>query len=225
MRVKSGGTPVAFFDVDAGSGLVFPQRVADLPAPSWPPGGPNGFWIVNNRCNGNDCRLTGFIAQEYRQICAGGGGEGGEGPCTNERPFHEIYAACPAGTQSGNNIAYTVGSGGEGGDTQTLYLDEGTCYAPSPRPTDLFGYDITGAVPGYFWTVQSARPIVGFKLNPLNGPTRPSPSRTPGTISALHWRGMGAAPSPVRLGASTVQPRRTSTALPSPAPAGATRPL
>lgn len=170
MRVTSGGTPVAFFDVDAGSGLVFPQRVADPPAPSWPPGGPNGFWIVNNRCNGNDCRLTGFIAQEYRQICAGGGGEGGEGPCTNERPFHEIYAACPAGTQSGNNIVYTVGSGGEGGDTQTLYLDEGTCYAPSPRPTDLFGYDITGAVPGYFWTVQSVRPIVGFKLNPLYGP-------------------------------------------------------
>lgn len=170
MRVTSGGVPVAFFDVDASSELVFPQRVAPLPTPAWPPGGPNGVWIVNNRCNGDDCRLTGFIAQEYRQVCTGGGGDSGDGTCTNERPFLEVYAACPAGTQSGDRIAYTVGSGGEGGDTQTYFLDEATCYAPSQRPTDLYGIDVTGTLSGTYWTAHSGRPVVGFRLNPLYGP-------------------------------------------------------
>ena len=71
MRVTSGGVPVAFFDVDANSALVFPRRVADLPTPAWPAGGPYGVWIVNNQCSGDNCHLTGFIAQEHRQICTG----------------------------------------------------------------------------------------------------------------------------------------------------------
>lgn len=169
MRVASGGVPVAFFDVDASSGLVFPRRVADLPTPVWPPGGPNGAWIVNNQCNGDDCRLTGFIAQEHRQICTGAGGDS-DPVCTTERPFHEVYAACPAGTQSGDHIAYTVDSGGEGGSSQAFTLDQGTCYAPTPRPTEHVGTDLTGAVPGFYWTVHTSRPVVGFRLNPLYGP-------------------------------------------------------
>jgi conjugal transfer mating pair stabilization protein TraN len=169
MRVTSGGVPVAFFDVDANSALVFPRRVADLPTPAWPAGGPNGVWIVNNQCSGDNCHLTGFIAQEHRQICTGGGGDS-DAVCTTERPFHEVYAACPAGTQSGNNIAYTVDSGGDSGSSQTFYLDQATCYAPTPRPSTLFGTDLTGTVAGYYWTTHSSRPVVGFRLNPLYGP-------------------------------------------------------
>ena len=163
MRVSNGGVPVAFFDVDASSGLVFPRRVADLPAPAWPPGGPNGLWIVNNQCYGNNCRLTGLVAQEYRQICTGSGGDSGDLTCTNERPFFEVYAACPAGTQSGDTIAYTIDSGGDSGSSQTFYLDEATCYAPSERPTEHFGS-------GSYWTVHSSRAVVGFRLNPAYGP-------------------------------------------------------
>ena len=169
-RVTSGGVPVAFFDVDAASGLVFPQMVAPLPIPSWPPGGQNGVWVVNNRCNGDACRLTGFIAQEYRQVCMGGGGDSGDTNCTNERPFLEVYGACPAGTQSGDRIAYTTGSGGDAGDTQITYLEEGSCYAPSTDPSDAPGQDTTGTYPASYWRPGGNRPIVGFRLNPLYGP-------------------------------------------------------
>jgi len=92
-RVTNSGVPLAFFDVDMTTALVFPQMVAELPNTGWwLGGGRNGFWVANNRCNGDDCRLTGFIADEYRQICTGGGGDAGDGTCTTERPFLEVYA-------------------------------------------------------------------------------------------------------------------------------------
>ncbi|MBO0942379.1 conjugal transfer protein TraN, partial [Acidovorax temperans] len=169
-RVTNAGVPVAFFDVDVGSGLVFPQMVAPLPNPAWPPGGQNGVWVVNNRCDGDACRLTGFIAQEYRQVCTGGGGDSGDMNCTNERPFLEVYGACPSGTQSGDRIAHTTGSGGDAGDIQTTYLDEGRCYAPSTDPNDAPGQDVTGTYSASYWRFGSNRPIVGFRLNALYGP-------------------------------------------------------
>ena len=169
-RVTNAGVPVAFFDVDVGSGLVFPQMVAPLPNPAWPPGGQNGVWVVNNRCDGDACRLTGFIAQEYRQVCTGGGGDSGDMDCTNERPFLEVYGACPSGTQSGDRIAHTTGSGGDAGDIQTTYLDEGRCYAPSTDPNDAPGQDVTGTYSASYWRFGSNRPIVGFRLNALYGP-------------------------------------------------------
>lgn len=171
LRVTSGGTPLAFFDVDMTTALVFPRMVAELPGTGLGWGnGRNGFWVANNRCDGDSCRLTGFVAEEYRQICTGGGGEAGDGSCANQRPFLEVYAACPAGSQSGDHIASTVGGGGEGGDTQTLYLDQATCYAPSQQFTNDYGYDVTGTLQGYYWTAQSNRPVVGFQLNPAYGP-------------------------------------------------------
>lgn len=169
-RVTSGGVPLAFFDVDMTAALVFPQMVASLPDTGWwLGGGRNGFWVANSQCAGGDCRLTGFIAEEYRQICTGGDGDS-DAICTIERPFLEIYAACPAGVQSGDNIAYTVDGGGDSGYSQTLHLDQATCYAPTQRPSNHFGYDVTGTVPGYYWTVHSSRPVVGFRANPAYGP-------------------------------------------------------
>lgn len=169
-RVTDSGGPAVFFDVDVSSGLVFPQIVAPLPAPAWPPGGRNGVWVVNNRCNGDACRLTGFVAQEYRQVCTGGGGDSGDAACTNERPFHEVYGACPSGTQSGDRIGHAAGAGGDAGDVQTTYLEEGQCYAPSTDAGDLPGEDTTDTFSASYWRPSGTRPIVGFRLNPLYGP-------------------------------------------------------
>ncbi|MCL4181864.1 MAG: type-F conjugative transfer system mating-pair stabilization protein TraN [Burkholderiaceae bacterium] len=169
MRVTSGGVPIAFFDVDMTTAPVFPQMLATLPGgDSWG-GGSNGFWVAGNRCNGDDCRLTGFIAQEYRQICTGSGGDSGDTSCTRERPFLEVYGACPAGTQGGDQIAQTTGIGGDAGITQTTYLVEGRCYAPSTDPNDAPGQDVTGSLSGSYWRSSSDRTIVGFRLNPLYG--------------------------------------------------------
>lgn len=169
LRVTGSELPTTFFDADVSSGLVFPQMVVQLPAPAWPPGGQNGVWVVHNRCIGNDCRLTGFVAQEYRQICTGGG-EAGEEICTDERPFFEVYGACPAGTQSGDLIAHTAGAGGEGGDIEISYLDESRCYTPSTHPGDLPGQDVTGTYSASYWRHSSNRPVEDFRLNPLYGP-------------------------------------------------------
>ena len=33
----------------------------------------------------------------------------------------------------------------------------------------LIGYDVTGTVPGYFWTKDAQRPVVGWRINPAYG--------------------------------------------------------
>lgn len=170
IRVSSAGAPIAFLDLDMTTALVFPQMIAALPGGEGWGGGRNGFWIAGNQCNGDDCRLTGFIAQEYRQICTGAGDDAGQMSCTSERPFLEVYDACPAGTQSGDQITYTTVIGGDAGITQTTNLAEGRCYAPSTDPKDAPGQDVTGALSGSYWRSMSDRPIVGFRLNPLYGP-------------------------------------------------------
>ncbi|MBP6779194.1 MAG: type-F conjugative transfer system mating-pair stabilization protein TraN [Ottowia sp.] len=169
-RATSNGVPLAFFDVNLSAAYVFPQMVAQVPGSAPWGGGTNGVWVANNRCNGDDCRLTGFIAQQYRQVCTGSGGDAGDMTCTTERPFLEVYAACPTGTQSGDHIAYTTSSGGDSGSSQTTYLDKASCYAPSQGPSDYPGYDDTGTVSGSYWMMQSSRPVVGFQLNPAYGP-------------------------------------------------------
>lgn len=169
MRITGGGTTVTYFDADVGSGLVFPQMATPLPSPPTSPGSQNGVWLVDNRCTGDFCRLTGFVAQEYREICTGGG-ESADPVCTRERPFLEVYGACPAGTQSGDHIVHTSGTGGDSGDVQTTTLDEASCYKSSDDPTDAPGHDETGTLPGPYWRLHSKRPVVGYRLNPNYGP-------------------------------------------------------
>jgi conjugal transfer mating pair stabilization protein TraN len=153
-RVSSSGAAPTFFDVDMSTALVFPEMVASLP------GNNVGFWVAGNQCSGDACRLTGFVAPTSRQVCSGV-----EGTCTTQLPFLEVYAGCPAGTQSGDHIAYT-----DRNSFQTTYLDPATCYTPSQRPTDQLGYDVTGTLRGYtYWTAQSSRSVVGFQPNPVFG--------------------------------------------------------
>lgn len=167
-RITSSGTPQAFFDVDMTTPLMFPQRVAALPnTPYGWADGPNGVWVADNQCIGDACHLTAMVANTYRTNCTGSGGDAGDLNCTQVRPFLKVYGACPAGTQSGNNILlWTWGSE----DYTATYLDEPTCYAPSATYSPYFGYDVTGSVAGYYWVFQSQRPVVGWTPNPAYGP-------------------------------------------------------
>jgi len=167
-RSTSNGAPQAFFDIDMTTPLVFPRQVAALPNTlfGWADG-PNGVWIVDNQCLGDACHLTAMVANDYRTICTGSGSDGGDYSCAQVRPFLEVYAACPTGTQSGNNILTWTGNGE---DYSSSYLDEPTCYAPSATYSSYFGYDVTGTLQSTYWTVSSQRPIVGWRVNPAYGP-------------------------------------------------------
>jgi conjugal transfer mating pair stabilization protein TraN len=166
-RITSYGTPEAFFDVNMMAPLVFPGRVAILPdtAPYWGDG-PAGVWVVDNQCVGDGCQLTAMIASATRTVCSGGG-ESSDAVCTQARPFLEVYAACPAGTQSGDKILTTSGSGE---NITTSYLDTSLCYAPAGPDAPYTGYDVTGIVQGSYWTASSQRQVIGWRLNPAYGP-------------------------------------------------------
>ena len=167
-RITSNGAPQTFFDIDMMTPLVFPRQVAALPnTPYGWADGPNGVWVADNQCIGDACHLTAMVANTYRTICTGSGGDAGDYSCTQVRPFLEVYGACPIGTQSGNNILTWTGSGE---DYSSSYLDEPTCYAPSATYSSYFGYDVTGSLQSTYWTVSSQRPIIGWRVNPAYGP-------------------------------------------------------
>ena len=170
-RVTSGGAPQAFFDVDMTTTLAFPRKVAAFPDNG--PGsadGQNGVWIADNQCVGDACRLTAMVAGDARTSCTGNGSgpEAGDRVCTTESPFFATYAACPAGTQSGNNIVTRTGSRDDG--YLETALDTLTCYAPAAGYSPYFGYDVTGALPYFYWTAYSQRPLSGWQINPAYGP-------------------------------------------------------
>jgi len=168
LRITSNGAPQTFFDVDMTTPLVFPRKVAALPnTPYGGADGPNGVWVVNNQCVGDACHLTAMVANDYRTICTGGGGDGGDYSCTQVRPFLEVYGACPGGTQSGDNILTWTGSGD---NYASSYLDEPTCYAPSAAASPYFGYDVTGSLQNTYWTASSQRPVIGWRVNSAYGP-------------------------------------------------------
>jgi hypothetical protein len=104
--LPTGVRPLTYFDLDMTTPLTFPRMVATLPSSWswWWGGGQNGLWVADNQCVGDSCRLTAMVAQEYRRVCTDGGGDVGFGDCAQERPFLEVYGACPSGTQSGDNI-------------------------------------------------------------------------------------------------------------------------
>lgn len=175
LRVTSSGAVLAAFDADMTGAWVFPRKVATIARGNGVTSGDDAVWLVDNRCDGDRCSATGFVALEFARVCSGSGSWGDESTCANERPFLENYDACPAGTQSGDRIAFLVdpdgGTGsGDGGAPQIRYLDAPTCYAPSADGRDRSGWDVTGAVAGDFWRAHSARPVTGYRINPAFGP-------------------------------------------------------
>ncbi len=158
-RTSLDGVEQSIFDINMSSPLVFPQEIVV------PPDGLDGLWIVDNQCMGDGCQLTALLASPQRSVCTGSG-KPEDTSCTQERPFLEIYGPCPHGTQSGNNILTSSGSGEE---HITTYLDQAICYVPSIDPTPWVGHDVTGDPKDSFWAVHSPRPIVGWRMNPTYG--------------------------------------------------------
>jgi conjugal transfer mating pair stabilization protein TraN len=168
-RVTQDGTPLSFFDVDMTTPVVFPQMVAVLDTTySGITGQPirTGVWVANKTCAGSACSLTAMIAAESLETCTGGGDSGYT--CTSVEPFLKVYAACRAGTQSGDNIQDTVCNGDSG--CTTTALDGAKCYAPAGGWTPYAGIDVTGTVPGSYWNIDTDRAVVGWTVNPAYGP-------------------------------------------------------
>ena len=162
-RVTQNGSPLSFFNVDMTTPVVFPQMVVLLADND------TGIWVADKSCTGTTCSLTAMIAPQARQTCTGGG-DSSEITCTTVEPFLKRYAACRAGTQSGDNIQDTVCAGGDSGGCTTTVLDGTQCYAPATGWAPYTGTDITGAVPGTYWNIDSARAVVGWDVNPAFGP-------------------------------------------------------
>ena len=96
-RVTQDGSPLSFFNVDMTTPVVFPQMVALLADND------TGIWVADKSCTATTCSLTAMIAPQARQTCTGGG-DSSDITCTTIEPFLKRYAACRAGTQSGDNI-------------------------------------------------------------------------------------------------------------------------
>ena len=104
-RVTQNGSPLSFFNVDMTTPVVFPEMVAVLGTSySGMTGLPirTGVWVADKSCAGTTCNLTAMIAAESRESCSGSGDSGTT--CTTVEPFLKRYAACRAGTQSGDRM-------------------------------------------------------------------------------------------------------------------------
>jgi len=157
-RVTGDGGPLSFFDVDMGQPLPYPRKVASFAGST--------VWITGNRCTGEQCNLTAIVPPD-QQACAYGDDSAS---CFPVEPIVKRYADCPAGTQSGNNIfASSTSNPDDVSAPPSRYLEEPMCYAPSEQPNLIAGFDITGGVPGSYWSASSERAVVGWMVNPLLG--------------------------------------------------------
>ena len=158
MRITRDGRPLAFFDVNMSAPVLFPERVAVLASGS-------AVWVADKRCDGSQCSLTAMIAAESRDECSGSVDSGYT--CTSVRPFLPTYAACRPGTQSGDNIQDAVCNWDSSCTTTTL--DGTRCYAPASGSASFTGFDITQALPGYYWNFDAVRTVTGWSINPAFG--------------------------------------------------------
>jgi len=168
-RITQDGAPLSFFDVNMSTPVVFPELVAVIGTSySGMTGLPirTGVWVADKSCSGSTCSLTATIAAEVQESCTGNGDSGLT--CTSVEPFLKTYAACRAGTQSGDNIQDTVCMGDNG--CTTTALDGTKCYAPAGGSGAYTGIDVTGTFPGSTWNFDTDRTVVGWALNPAYGP-------------------------------------------------------
>lgn len=170
-RVTNSGTPLAFFDVDMTTPVITPQRVAVIGTTyNWPSFTPSerGVYVADKSCTGSTCSLTAMIADDPVESCTGGWDSM---TCTTIHPFIDVYAACPAGTQSGDNLLVTTCSyGGDGMECTSSPLSTTTCYSPSGSASDIQASDITGTFSSPYWRASSTRAVVGWAPNPAYGP-------------------------------------------------------
>ena len=158
LRVTQDGKPLAFFSVNMGTPVVFPERVATLNSGA-------GVWVAERGCAGDACSLTAMIAADSVDECTGTHDSGFT--CTSVPPFLRTYSACRAGTQSGDRIQDAVCHIDTGCITTTL--DGKRCYAPASARTPYTGFDITRTLAGFYWTLDSERVVSGWAPNPAFG--------------------------------------------------------
>jgi hypothetical protein len=154
------------------TGTRVPAPVADLPTPAWPAGGPNGVWIVNNQCTGDNCHLD--------RLHRSGAPPDLHGRRRRIRPG--LYHRAPLPSRStppappGRNTATTSPTPSTAAARPRQQPDF------LPRPGDLlradinpalqlFGTDITGRSLALLGA-HSSRPVVGFRAQ--SGSTDPS---------------------------------------------------
>ena len=129
---------------------------------------------------------------------------------TRQEPFLRRLSACPAGTQSGDNLATRLCTGS--GDSSWLHHGHATTSRTVLRPPqclDIFAHGHRpAATQPTTGAPTSARAVVGWTPNPAYGPiptmrldatpSRPRrrPRPTPGTASARRSPPAGVAPSP-----------------------------
>lgn len=162
-RVTQGSSPLAFFDVDMTVSPVMPQRVAGIPRYS---GDTTSVYAASRSCTATTCSLTGLIAEDERTTCTG---DWDSRVCETHRPFLPVYSACPAGTQSGDNLVSEVCTGsGDSISCSSTALDLGQCYAPNA--SGVYAVDITGSYSATTWSASSPRSVVSWAPNPAYGP-------------------------------------------------------
>ena len=167
-RVTQDSTPLRFFDVDMTRPVIFPEMLSVLETSySAMTGLPirTGVWVADKSCAGSSCSLTAMIAAEAQQNCTGTADSGFT--CTSVEPFLKVYAACGAGTQSGDNIQDTVCTIDSACTTTTL--DGAKCFVPAGGWTPYTGVDVTGSLAGSFWNIATDRAVVGWTVNPAYG--------------------------------------------------------
>ena len=189
-RITRDGAPLTFFDMNMSAQVLLPEVKAVLGTSiSWMTGFQTRgvVWAVDSGCSGDDCTLTTMIGDETREFCSGGGETGYN--CSYVEPFEIVRAGCRPGTQSGNNIQNTVCQGED--SCSTTMLDGNKCYAPANEQTPYVGSDITGTLPGFYWTFDADRAVIGWAPNPAYGPMTTmllAYSRPTATVSELdHW--------------------------------------
>lgn len=166
-RVTSNGAEVKIFDADMTTAARLPIPVATVATTFGMDGSAINVqvWMVDNLCTGDTCTLSALVAPDRIETTCNGNLQDGIS-CSYQYPFIYQYGACPAGTQSGDNIVLSACSGQDG--CTSTSLDPSKCYAPSPTGS-FFGTDITGQVPGTLWDAASQRDITGWSRNPAVG--------------------------------------------------------
>lgn len=164
-RLMNGGTVLSYFDVDMTAMSIMPQVVATWDAP--------GFFLdwgtrqvkayaADRSCNGTTCSLN-VLIEEPQATCTGDWESGYV--CTDVPLWIPVYAACPAGTVSGDTLSYEECSGyGDSVSCTTGTRDATMCYSPSATPTAIFsGSSWTGY---QYWNSAGSRSITGYTINP-----------------------------------------------------------
>ncbi len=161
-RVTDRGNPLAFFNVDMTHSPVFPQKVATIGSSG------TSVFVVGRSCTASTCSITALIAEDERTTCFG---TIDSWSCDTVKPFLELYSACPAGMQSGDNlVVQTCSGGGDNMFCTSSALDTKTCYAQSASFNDIAALDVTGTYWSPYWRAASTRSVVGWTQNAAYGP-------------------------------------------------------